>query len=154
KLSSVSGLNSVKVVLGEKNGLNADSIYVNGSAELFQTMKIGGFGLDTLSRRYDVEMKTVYYVKAVQDEGETKYETVKTSIPMLFVQTKTFSDLGENVLEKNEGAFAAEPTVSSGLSVVALERFETLKALFDEIQTITYQDLVQFIGTKNPFFAA
>ena len=150
-LSDVTGINTVKV-LDEKNGMNADSIYVNGSSELLIAEKIGGWGLDTLSRRYDIEMKNVYYYKAVTVDGETKYEKVEVEIPMLFVQSKSLATFGEDAYENNKGAFSAEPKIKSGVATVADEEYTVLMAFFDEIQAFEYTDVITYIGQPDSFF--
>ena len=146
-LCDVSGFNTVKVVKGN----DGDKVYVNGSNSVFATKKMS---LINISRRYDIEMKTVHYVKAVQSGGETSYELVKTEIPMLFAQTETFEDLGDDIKSENKNAFSVTPTVKFGIAEVALEDFETLKGLFDVIQTLTYESVVNYIGEKDEFFMA
>lgn len=146
-LSDVSGFNSVKVV----NDGSEDKVYVNGSINVFTTKDMS---LINFSRRYDIEMKTVYYVKTVQEGTEVKYEMVKTEIPMLFAQTSTFDDLGTDIKSQNKNDFATAPTVKTGIADIALEDFETLKGLFDTIQTMTYESIVEYIGEKDSFFVA
>ena len=67
-LYNMEGINSIKKV-DEANGLNADTIYVNNSANLF-VAKRSNFGLG--SRNYDIEFKTMYFYQydAVNDEYE------------------------------------------------------------------------------------
>ena len=146
-LNDVSGFNSVKVV----NDGSEDKVYVNGSNNVFTTKDMSFINF---SRRYDIEMKTVYYVKTVQEGTEVKYEMVKTEIPMLFAQTSTFDDLGTDIKSQNKNDFATAPTVKTGIADIALEDFETLKGLFDTIQTMTYESIVEYIGEKNSFFVA
>ncbi|MDE5565880.1 MAG: InlB B-repeat-containing protein, partial [Anaeroplasmataceae bacterium] len=57
RLDDVTGIQSIKV-LDEDNELNSNSIYLNGSNEVFQTKKVGGINLKTASRRYDIELRT------------------------------------------------------------------------------------------------
>ncbi|MBR2023910.1 MAG: hypothetical protein IJ996_05300 [Clostridia bacterium] len=145
RLSDVSGFNSVKVV----NESNKEQVYVNGSTNVFAPKNIS---IVNFSRRFDIEMKTVYYVKEVLEGTEKNYEIVKSNIPMLFAQTSTFEDLGDDIVEKNANDFTTTPTVASGIAEIALEDFETLKGLFDTIQTLTYESIVAYIGEKDTFF--
>ena len=144
-LKDVSGFNSVKVVENDEK----DEVYVNGSNKIFATKNMS---IVNFSRRFDVEMKTVFYVKAVENAGEISYELVETEIPMLFAQTETFEELGEDIQDKNSQAFSTAPTVTSGVADLALEDFETLKSLFETIQQLTYQSIVEYIGEKDEFF--
>ncbi|MBQ8689729.1 MAG: hypothetical protein IJ515_05140 [Clostridia bacterium] len=150
-LSDISGINSIRVE-DEANGMNADSIYVNGTSSLFVTEKIGGWGLDTLSRRYDIEMKTVYYYKAVTVEDEIEYEKVEVEIPMLFVQTKSFEDFSTDVYENNASAFSAKPQIKQGIADVADAEYEILMQTFDQIQLFEYTDVIMYIGSPDSFF--
>lgn len=141
-LDEVSGLDFVKVL----NDGSKDSVYVNGSSTIFEPKK------NLFSRKFDIEMKTVYYLKSVQVDEDIKYETVKTSIPMLFVQTNAFEQLGDDMKEKNSSAFTTAPSVSTGIAEIALQDFETLKGLFEQIQVFTYESVVEYIGEKDSFF--
>ncbi len=143
-LADVSGFRTVSAVLGEKNGLNVDTLYLNG-------VKFNAKS-NILSRRYDIEMKTVYYLKAVVKNGKTVYETVETKIPMLFVQTQNYDTFGKDALDKNEDALSAEPVIGEGLAEAADSVFESMMALFDTISQFTYESVVSYIGTDHSFF--
>ena len=91
-------------------------------------------------------------VQMVKNGADTSYELVKTEIPMLFAQTETFEDLGRDIQETNKNDFATAPIIASGIAEAALEDFETLKGLFDNIQTLTYEVVVAYIGEKSDIF--
>ena len=150
-LDDVSGFNSVKVS-SEHSGTNADTIYVNGAATSFVNKKVGGVSLKTASRRYDIEMKDVWYVVATTDEdGKTKYDTVKYSIPMLFVQIEQTATFGADVKEKNPDEFSSAPSLPSFTAVTAM--YSEMQELFNVIkENVTYADINSFIGNKNAFF--
>ena len=143
-LADVSGFKNVSAVMGEKNGLNVDTIYLNG-------FKFNAKS-NILSRRYDIEMKTVYYLQAIEKNGKTVYETVEAKIPMLFVQTKNYETFGDDVLDKNGNALSTEPVIAAGVADVAYSVFESMIALFDTISAFTYDTVVAYIGTSHSFF--
>ena len=145
-LGSVSGFNTVKVD-PEQNKENADTIYLNGSETAIKTKVVGGLSLKTASRRFDIEMKDVWYVV---ETNEGKYETVKASIPMLFVQVEQTSTFGADFKEKNDFMTTA-PTLPPFNAVT--EDYETNAASFNSIkEKVTYAEIINYIGTKNNFF--
>ncbi len=98
-LKDINGIDNIKVV-DEENGLNLDTIYINNSLNPIQTKLIGGFGLDMASRRFDIEMKTVY---AYQINAQTQdYEKVSFEIPMLFIQKEYVNAFSSDFYEKNQ----------------------------------------------------
>lgn len=141
-LYDVSGFSTVKVE-DESNGLNADTIYVNGSSAPFQTTK------SLLSRNYDIEMKEVWYVVKKEEAGEISYTTEKVYIPMLFVQKKSMNDFADDVTSENVTVTNASlPDVT-----IVTETFTTMKdtyiALKDEM---SIDEIDAFIGEQNSFF--
>ena len=148
-LNDVSGFNTVKVS-SEQNELNADTVYVNGASAAFVAKKVGGLSLKTASRRYDIEMKEVWYVVAVKDGDKVKYDTVKNTIPMLFVQIEQTDSFGSDVKKENSNEFAAEPALPDYTAVNG--GYEAMQALFDTIkELVTYEEIDSFIGEKNSF---
>ena len=129
---------------------NSHLVYVNGSSDVFETKNIGGLGLDMLSRRYDIEMKEVWYVVAEQDGEEITYSTQKTLIPMLFVQKQSLSDFAKDVTEKNDSVTNAALPATSPITVPFTASKETYLALKE---LITYEQIQSFIGEKDPFFS-
>ncbi len=151
-LHDVSGIQNVKV-LDDINGLNADTVFINNMATVFVTKKVGGISLATASRRYDIEMKDVWYTVAVTKDSKTEYQRVKTQIPMLFVQKDNLNTLGSDMKENNSSAFAGTPSVSSNTTAVVISEFEALCKLFETVKTqMSYNEIVAYIGTKHSFF--
>ena len=148
-LDAVQGFNTVKVA-DAQNNLNADTVYVNGSASPFETKKIGGFGLDTASRRYDIEMKEVWYIVATESEGSTTYSSEKVLIPMLFVQTKVLDDFADDVCSAND---TVENIVLPDTSAIT-EYFVTMKETYLDLkELVSYTEIDAFIGENDPFFS-
>lgn len=148
-LSDTYGFTNVKVE-DTANGLNADTVYINNSTTAFKTKNIGGFGLDTLSRRYDIEMKEVWYiVEVTENDGSITYEKVKQLVPMLFVQTKSVSTFSFDVTAENDCLTSAILPSATPMTSV----FETMKTTYESLKDITYQDITDFIGNKNSFFS-
>ena len=103
-----------------------------------------------LSRRFDIEMKEVWYVVAEQDGEEITYSTQKTLIPMLFVQKQSLSDFAEDVTEKNDSVTNAALPATSPITAPFTASKETYLALKE---LITYEQIQSFIGEKDPFFS-
>ncbi len=152
-LADVTGFRTVRV-LDEANGLNADTVYVNGGSTPFATKNIGGLGLDTLSRRYDIEMKEVcYFVAASDGEGGTVYERVETLVPMLFVQNKSLADFSDDVTDENPDTVPSAALPANAIAVVTTP-FTTMHETYAALkELVTYEEIAAFIGEKDSFFA-
>ena len=147
-LADVQGFTNVKV-LDETNGLNADTVYVNNAAVPFESKTIGEPGLDMLSRRYDIEMKEVWYIVRQTDGEEVTYTKEKALIPMLFVQNKSLEDFADDVTEKNDSVTnAALPDTApvTGPFTAMQDSYLALKEL------VTYDEIKDFIGEEDAFF--
>ncbi len=149
-LNDISGFTSVRVK-DDSNGTNADSFFVNGQSATFEPKNVGGIGLAMASRRFDIEMKDVRYIVAQTNNGKTEYTSVKTSVPMLFVQTEYIDTFPADVKEKNSYIATTSLPNNNIASVNAI--FNNLKALFDTVKSeVTYNDIQTYIGSKNTFF--
>ncbi len=142
-LYDVSGFSTVKVE-DAQNGVNADTVYVNGNANPFEPKNFGGIGLDTLSRRYDIEMKEVWYIVATEKEGEVVYESEKALIPMLFVNKGKMSEFPEDVIEKNDYLSGVSLPDSDAITVPFESSQSTYLALKE---LVTYEELQEFINS-------
>lgn len=150
-LGDVSGFETVKTE-DTQNDLNADTVYVNGADTAFVSKKVGGLNLKTASRRYDIEMKEVWYVIAEQDGDQVKYTRIKTEIPMLFVQIEQTDTFGKDVNDANGALFATAPSLP--LFTAVTTDYEVLQELFTVIkERVTYADITAFIGDKDEFFS-
>ena len=155
-LKDVSGITNIKVT-PEQNVLNADTIFINNNADSISTKLIGVGNIlkprpDAASRRFDIEMKELFFY--VYDDEEAKYVEEKVSIPMLFVQTEFLEEFTENFNEKN--GVSATITVSSTIidyvdtvSPALIEVFTELK----EDASVSYATIKSNIGSKNSFFS-
>ena len=119
----------------------------NKSGVVFETKNVG---LTNPSRRYDIEMKTVYYY--VYDAEQEKFEKIKCEIPMMFVQEAYLESFTDDVADENKG-LSLEITVSSE-DIGALDSYyETLLPAYDEIAAlVSPEDVIIFIGEKNSYF--
>lgn len=141
------GITSVKAE-PDQNKVNADTIYINGSGTAIKTKLVGGVSLKTTSRRFDIEMKDVWYVVATAENGKTKYDTVKCSVPMLFVQVEQTSTFGNDFKEANSTTTA--PVLPSFTAVT--ESYEQNAGLFNTIkENVAYTDIISYIGNKNSY---
>lgn len=150
-IENVSGVMSVKA---EKNSgisvQNPHKIYINELSEQFHAKTVGYIGADMLSRRYDIEMKTVYYY--VYDAAQKGFKKIKCEIPMMFVQEDHFDTFSEDVADKNKD-LSLTITVSSA-DIGALDGYyETLLPAYDAIAAlVSPDDVITFIGEKNSYF--
>lgn len=150
---NVTNINTIKVI-NEANGSNLDTIYINGSENPIKTKLVGGVSGRTLSRRFDIEMKDIFLYTYNQDEQ--KYEKVKISIPMLFVQNDFIDTFAEDFYEKNQSTGAINPTNIVMNSADATFMFGEYSTLIDEYieikEQVTYQSIIEYIGNKNEYF--
>jgi len=148
-LPNVSGLTSVKVD-PKANGTNPDTIYINGNTEAIHTKTVGvSGGLKATSRRFDIEMRDVWYVVKVQDGDKVKYETQKISVPMLFVQKEQTGTFSADFKEKNNVSLTLKPSDITNITV----DYEKTKELFLQFAEQSSVDEVEaFIGNKNSYF--
>ena len=150
---NVTNINTIKVI-NEANGSNLDTIYINGSENPIKTKLVGGVSGRTLSRRFDIEMKDIFLYTYNQDEQ--KYEKVKISIPMLFVQNDFIDTFAEDFYEKNQSTGAINPTNIVMNSADATFMFGEYSTLIDEYieikEQVTYQSIIDYIGNKNEYF--
>ena len=150
---NVTNINTIKVI-NEVNGSNLDTIYINGSENPIKTKLVGGVSGRTLSRRFDIEMKDMYLYTYNQDEE--KYEKVKISLPMLFVQNDFVSSFSEDFYEKNQTTGAISPTNIVMNSSDAAYMLSEYSSLIDEYlvikENVTYQSIIDYIGNKNEYF--
>lgn len=149
RLSDISGILSIKVI-HETNGINLDTIYINGNANPIKTTLYGGFSLKTASRRYDIEMKDAFYYVAVTDEeGNITYQKVKTSIPMFFVQAEHYDNLATDYKKSN----SVDIAVNAKAKPYADEYYTPMQELFTTLrENVTFSSIVDFIGKADPFF--
>ena len=151
-LGVVSGINSVRVS-DEANDANPDTIFLNGSDVPLESKTVGGLGLTMLSRRFDVEMRDMNYFVRTTEDGKTKTEKTKTSVPMLFVQRDQTDDFSEDITEVNTSLFTVAPALPSYLPVLS-GLFEELQPVFLEIkEEVTREEIIGYIGEPDEFFA-
>ena len=150
----VSGISSIKAVENDNVALhkNHHDVYINGESTTFVPKYNSILGVPT-SRKFDIEMRTVYYVTKVTDGDKIKYELLETEIPMVFVQVEAVDGFGKDAMKENENVFATQPTLPTQKIQLATTNFNSLKSLLDEIkEQLTYQELVNQLGTKDSFF--
>ena len=128
-----------------------DTIFINGGAESIHTKIIS---LTNPSRRFDIEMKEAYFYR--YDEESGKYEKVKESVPMLFVQRSFIDDFSQDFYSKNKNngaSVAPKITVSKSEISYLNSVFETLYNDFETVKNeISYSDIKEWIGDKDKFF--
>ena len=100
-ISYLEGIVSIKKI-DKMNVKNPDTIYINDSSDTIHTTLYGGFSGKMLSRRYDIEFKTMYFF--IYDEDTESYEEVSLEIPMLFVQEEHIGTFNNDFNSENEDA--------------------------------------------------
>ncbi len=153
-LFDVTGITNVKMIANGNTlpNENAYDVYINSSSEKFVPVKNKIAFVET-SRKFDIEMRTVYYVVEVVNGDKTDYEVVETEIPMMFVQKGNVEDFESDIVKANKNVFSQTPTLPASKINVAQVNFESIKTLLDAIkENLTYQELVNQLGTRDPFF--
>ncbi|MGN0817797.1 MAG: MBG domain-containing protein [Candidatus Coproplasma sp.] len=148
-LKDVNGITTIKKV-DQTNDLNADTIYVNGSANPFTPYRNSVLGVKT-SRRFDIEMKTLYYY--VYDFENEKYEKVEAEIPMMFVQRENLNTFSADAYEKNKNngiPQSVEISVASSIISDVNKRYDMLLPTFNEIkELVTPEEVKAYLGIKS-----
>lgn len=159
-LGDIDRINSVKVS-PEMNGDNADTIYLNNQASPMHT-KLAGItsGLKAASRRFDVEMRNVWYLTKSVENGKVTYLKTKAEIPMLFVQKDFVETFGEdmqkanNIPKENLETFPdAAPSLPNLKLSQTAAKFPAMQQTFLELKELGSREAIeQYIGEKSPLF--
>ncbi len=142
-------MNTIKVD-DAVNGTNSDTIYINGNAEAIHTKLIGVSGgvAYSTSRRFDIEMKDVWYIVAKTENGETKYEKTKTQIPMLFIQKDYVNSFNADFKDKNSVAVNLT-TDTEQITYNFTAKSDAYTQIKNEF--VSYDTIIAYIGDKNAF---
>lgn len=141
----ITGITNIKVT-DEQNSLNANTIYINNNIEPIKTKAVGGVSLKTASRRFDIEMKDMYYYTYNTETEE--YDKVKINIPMLFVQSDFVDSFTNDFNEKNN--VTASINISTSQKEYFNAEYETCIDNYLELkENLTYSDIVNFIEKSN-----
>ena len=99
-MSDFIGINNIKL---EKNPdtkpMNPYLVYANNSSDPFSTKKVGGISAQTLSRRFDIELREE--TRYMYDSQEKEFKEIKYQVPKVFVQENFYTSLTKDVLEVN-----------------------------------------------------
>ena len=144
-LASVSGISSIRKT-DEQNGLNPDTVYINGATDPIHTKLIGlAGGLKGASRRFDIEFKTMYFY-TYNAEQET-YEEISCEIPMIFIQEEYLDDFEADFSDVNADCLNGGVSLNVSLSVQeAVERcYYGMLDNYDAIkEAVTHEDIVAY----------
>ena len=147
-INDVSGITNIKKV-DEKNGLNADTIYINNATKAIHSKEVNVWATLTnpkaLSRRFDIEFKTMYFY--TYDAQKEEYTEVSCEIPMIFVQEENFDTFIEDFSNENEEYL----TDNIALNVSSADKnavnygYYTLLNVYDVIkETISFDTVINF----------
>ena len=150
----VAGITSLKAV--DNGDLRPDNnhhdIYLNNSSTKFEPAYNKILGVNT-SRKFDIEMKTVYYVVKTIDGENENYSVVETEIPMLFVQNKNAATFSADIITENTSMFTSSPILPSAKMQVANANIDNFVETLEVVkEVLTYQELKNQLGVKDPFF--
>lgn len=151
-LYDVSGITNVKAIRNDKTSLNENlhDVYINNSNKVFTPIKNKLLGVST-SRKFDIEMKTVYYVVANTEGTETTYTVQETEIPMLFVQKKNVEEFSADIIKEND--LKTTPSLPTAKIQLAESNFSSMYELLTVAkEKLTYEELEIQLGTKDNFF--
>ena len=143
-LADLSGINTIKKV-DEMSGVNADTIYLNGSSEKLHTKTVGlSGGAKLASRRFDIEFKTMYFY--IWDEESGEYKSSSAEIPMLFIQVEVFDDFESDFATANKSSVSSVHLRVSNKVLDAIELgYGDLLSAYDEIKDlITHEDIINY----------
>ncbi len=148
-LADVTGFENIKFV-DTNDDQTPDSFMINGSSVAFEDKAVSFIDF---ARRYDIEMKEVWYVVATPDGDSVTYDTVKTEIPMLFVQVKHTETFASDVTGENKDTFDVTPVLPADAMEEITAQFAEMKEYLATVkENASYDDIVAFIGDKNEFF--
>ena len=153
-VSDVTGINSIKLVRNDKTSLNENlhDVYINGSKEVFKPVKNKLAFVET-SRKFDIEMKTVYYVVASSEGGKINYEVQEAEIPMVFVQKKNVADFSTDIVKENKETFSTTPALPTAKIQISENNFSSLYEILTAVkEKLTYEELENQLGQKDSFF--
>lgn len=103
-LDRVSAIKQIRKV-DKENGVNADTIFINGNAKAIKTKTVGSItdltkNAKALSRRFDIEFKTMYFYEYNAETEE--YEQTTCEIPMIFIQEEQLLTFEKDFAEANK----------------------------------------------------
>ena len=146
-LNQISGINSIKYVKGEAGASN--SVYLNGLSDKFEAKKVGGFSLNSLSRRYDIELRTQYHY--YYDAASEEYCVVAVEVPMLFLQQEYLSSFTDDVEDKNDDLDLSVSASSIDILKLVSDYEVMIPAFIEKADFITVDIILEFIGEKVVF---
>lgn len=145
-LTNFTGLNNIKVTKSNETGeeTNSNNVYLNNSSTVFETTRFGGLGLKTLSRRYDIELRSRYVFVKENDEIIKK----EIKVPMLFIQQEKLDDLVTDVKKQNTYLTNFTYNVPSKVEDKIIADYETLIDIFiEQKDSFSSDDILDFIGS-------
>ncbi|MDY0276714.1 MAG: InlB B-repeat-containing protein [Acholeplasma sp.] len=143
-LDDTSGITSIKFLEAPLEDSNPHLVYVNNSSTEFVTKNVGGFSTKTLSRRYDIELRTQYFY---YQSGDDVVE-VSLQIPMIFVQEEQLTTLVNDVNTSNPG-LNFQFNVGTDIQDQIMSDYDMLiDAFIVQKDEHTAQTILDFIGTK------
>lgn len=146
-LDVVDGITSVKYVAATQN--SDSKLYVNGLSQEWESKTVGGFSLESFSRRFDIEFRTQYVTSY---DSTTKEYTVHTvQVPMLFIQEEYYDTHTDDIKSANKNVNAVV-TVSDADCSRLISDYEEFVPVFVENKDIfTVKLILVYIGEKIIF---
>lgn len=143
-LKDVEGIDSIKYIAASQN--TDSKLYVNGLSTEWKNKTVGGFSLESFSRRFDIEFRTQYVTS--YDSVTQEYTVHMIQVPMIFVQEGYYDSLSDDIKSVNENV-NAEITVSNQDIEQLMNAYADLVPIFIENKDLFTVDIIlEYIGKK------
>ena len=145
-LCSLEGVTSIKRST-EANLPNPDTFWINGCiTDKLHSKIVGNLTFKGASRRFDIEIKTMYFYVYNSQTGE--YESVSYEIPLLFVQEEYIDQLEDDFADKNKTALnngSVNLNVSSADLAAIAHGYTDLLPIYDQAKdAVTYETITNY----------
>lgn len=143
-ISEFMGIDNIKATENKVEEANPNLIYINNSSDPFATKKVGGISAQTLSRRYDIELRDE--TKYSYNTETKEFDEIKYKVPKVFVQENFYNSLSKDVLEKNPYLKSFIYVPSSDKIAQIIEDHKTLVPIFEANKdSVTVEQIQNFI---------
>ena len=146
-LNVVDGIDSIKHVTSQDG--SETMLYVNGLSTEWESKTVGGFSLESFSRRFDIEFRTQYVTS--YDPTTQEYTVHKIQVPMLFIQADYYDTHTDDISSAND-SITAEVKISEAELEQLMSDYEELIPVFIENKDVfTVEMILAYIGEKITF---
>lgn len=142
-LDDTTGITNVKFLDAPIEDANPYLVYVNNQTEVFETKTYGGITPKTLSRRFDIELRTQYFYH-FDGQDILEYEI---EVPMIFVQMEKADDFVIDVNEVNPSlSFTFDSTADFYRQMMHHYFSQNLESFEENKDNFTVESIIEYIG--------